>query len=645
MALRTPNPRGRLNQNRPPRGKNQLKKKATPTRAASRGKVKSKNLLFILPVAFLLLLLENFNSSPKEGLRRSQHTKLANPRLRFSIVWGVLIFGMLGLSANLYRLQIVEAKDLRQQARQQQDVSLRPFIPRRPIVDRQGSVLALDRPVYTLYAHPKLFKQSKEEIAQLLAPILKRSPAEIFGEFNSAESGIVLAVGLSEADQERIRNEYLDGLEFERNQQRYYPQQNLVADVVGYVDMERKGQAGVEASHQHLLEREAPLEVDPNLGGALIPDPVPGEFLRLDDLRLQLTIDSRLQRAARLALEKQRKAWSAKRGTVIVMDAETGEILALVCDPSYDPNNYYEADVGLFKNWAVTDLYEPGSTFKPIAAAIALEAGAINPDSVFYDEGLIYVDEWPISNSDRIGRGYLSVKEIIRYSSNVGMVHIVEQMRSRVFYSWLQRLGLGVAIGSDLPFETPSQLRSRADFMASPVNAATASFGQGISLTPLQLVQLHGALANGGYLVTPHVVRGLFDSNGRSYWENDRRSKRQVFSPKTTSAILSMMESVVSEGTGTAAQIPGYRIAGKTGTSQKASADGSGYSDYARIVSFVGILPAENPRYVVLAAIDEPVGGYGGTVAAPIVKEVMEVLIQLEGIAPSEESEEVRGEG
>ncbi|QIZ72979.1 peptidoglycan D,D-transpeptidase FtsI family protein [Oxynema aestuarii] len=561
------------------------------------------------------------------------------PRVRLSLVWGMLLLSSVGLLANLYRLQVISGGNLRQQARQQQNISLKPFVPRRPIVDRAGNVLAIDRPVYKLYAHPKLFTESVETIARSLSPILERPFAEIWELLDRGESGLVVATSISEDAADRIRQLYLDGLELEERQQRLYPYDQLAADIVGYVNDERTGQAGIEYSRQESLVPAPPLvESDRSLGGALIPDPVPGDFYRFDDLRLQLTVDLRLQRAAHQALAAQIKQWEAKRGTVIVMDARDGAILALANQPTYNPNQFYEFDLELFKNWALTDLYEPGSTFKPIAVAIALQAGAIEPDSTFYDEGRIYVDSWPISNYDYSyagARGTVNVREILRHSSNVGMVRVVEQMELRVFYSWLQRLGIGDVTHADLPFEVASQLRSRQEFVASPVHAATASFGQGFSLTPLQLTQIHGALANGGRLVTPHVVKGLYNADGRLYWQPQRPRSRQVFSPETTHAVVSMMEDVVAEGTGKNAQISGYRIAGKTGTSQKATATG-GYSDYAKIASFVGIVPADNPRYVVLAAIDEPKGGSGGMTAAPVVKSTIEALIQVEGIPPSE---------
>ncbi len=235
-----------------------------------------------------------------------------------------------------------------------------------------------------------------------------------------------------------------------------------------------------------------------------------------------------MQRAVRKILKKQLEEYEAKRGTVIVMDATDGSILSLVSEPSYNPNQYYNYDVTLFKNWAVTDVYEPGSTFKPINVALALEVEAIEEDSIFYDTGRMRFDRWSIFNSAG-GGGARTVTEIIQHSSNIGMVKIVEQMPRAVFYDGLKRLELDNITGTDLPFEAANILKGRNQFLMVPVEAATTAFGQGFSLTPLKLAQLHAALANGGKLVTPHVVRGLFDSKGQPYWQLPMPEPKQVF--------------------------------------------------------------------------------------------------------------------
>ena len=576
--------------------------------------------------------------------------RLKPSKFRLWAVWAVLMLGGLGLAVNLFYLQVTRAPALRKQAEQQQTLKTKPFVPRRPIVDRAGNVLAIDRQVYTLYAHPKLFNHSKAQIAAKLAPMLpiELSPGttaetELLRRFNLAESGITIAESLAQEVADRvaamqIKDSPVDGLELLRQQQRFYPQQELAADILGYVDGERKGQAGVEYSQQNLLERSMPsIEFSRSIKGNWVPDRLTAGFVQLDDLKLQLTIDSRLQRAARIALKEKMKQDGAKRGTVIVMDARNGELLSVVAEPSYDPNQYFNFDLSRYKNWAVTDVYEPGSTFKAINVAIALEAGAVKPNTVFNDEGRIYMDGWTIQNADYKlagARGPSTVTKILKYSSNVGMVHVMRSMKASLYYQALEKLGLGQTAGTDLPFEVTSQLKNREQFINSPVEVATTAFGQGFSITPMQLVQLNGALANGGKLVTPHVVRGLFDREGVPYWKLPRAVTRQVFSPETTKQVLEMMETVVDGGTGKAAQIPGYRIAGKTGTAQKANASG-GYSNNAIITSFVGIMPVEAPRYVVLAVIDEPKEGTGGTVAAPIVESVMEALISIEKIPPS----------
>lgn len=565
------------------------------------------------------------------------------PHLRLLLVWGVLIAAGVGLVVNLYQLQVVRAPDLLGKARQQQMKDLRTFSPRRPVVDRNNNVLAIERPVYTLYAHPKLFNKSKDEIATTLAEILNRPSTNLVDLFKRRNTGIRVAPALSEEIAEQITELHINGLELIQEYSRLYPQQNLVADVVGYVNVDRSGQAGVEYSQKKLLERSAQtLRLSQMRNGALMSDRVPKGFVHADNLRLQLTLDSRLMRIARQSLRQQMQKFNAKRGSVIVMDARDGSILTMVLEPSYDPNEYNKSDVRAFKNWALTDLYEPGSTFKPLNVAIALETGVIEPNSVFSDPDVIKVAGWPIRNAEEEDRTALSVAQILQYSSNVGMVQVMQRIQPAVYHSWLKRLGLTQPTGIDLPFEALGQLKSQKQFIASPIEPATASFGQGFSLTPIKLVQLHGALANGGKLVTPHVVRGLFDAKGQPNWQPKLPAPRPIFSPKTTQTVLEMMETVVTpEGSGKAAQIPGYRIAGKTGTAQKARPNGGGYYSGAKITSFVGILPVESPRYVVLAVVDEPQNGpqaiaFGSTVAAPVVKSVMEALLTIEQIPPSQ---------
>lgn len=570
-------------------------------------------------------------------------------RIRIIVVWGILMLGGLGLTLRLFYLQILQGPELQTRAREQQVVATQPFVPRRPIVDRTGNVLAIDRPVYTLYAHPKLFKADQTAIAAQLAPILNTTPGQLINQFSTAESGIQIDQSLPSDYANRITALQIDGLELVQYQQRFYPQQDLFANVVGYVNVDRQGQEGVEYRWQDLLERSVQtLRLRRDGNGSVIPDQQPGGFQHQDDLRLQLTLDSRLQRMARYALAQQLERFKAKRGTVLVMDVRDGSLVTLVSEPAYDPNEFYRFDLERLKNWALSDLYEPGSTFKPINVAIALEQGAIQPNSTFNDEGRIEVGGWPIENSDydtQGGRGMIPITDIVKYSSNVGMVRMMQQLERPVYYEWLQRLGLGELTGIDLPFESSGQIKSPEEFNDSVVEAATTSFGQGFSLTPIQLLQLHGVLASGGKLLTPHVVEGVFDSEGKLYWQPEPEPETRIFSPQNTRTVLEMMEAAVQEGTGKAAQIPGYRIAGKTGTAQKASPYG-GYESGARITSFVSIFPVEAPRYAVLVVVDEPQGddAYGSTVAAPVAKTVMEALISIEGIPPSQPIEDSPGE-
>jgi len=572
---------------------------------------------------------------PRSTPEAIQEFRKKSPRLRLISVWLVLIVGMLGLTGRLAYLQLVIGDDLKVMAEEQQATQTTPRSSRRQMVDRQGNVVAMDRVVYTLYVHPKLFKESPGAIATSLSSVLTSDALQgntqsLVQRFSEQETGIKLVTDISEETAKRLRKLRLDGLDLLPSPRRVYPQGDLYSQVTGYTDLEGVPKEGLEVSFQSLLTYPEPKQGE---AGSL-------QIVTRDDLQVQLTIDSRLQRIAQENLAATVAEYNAKRGAVIVMDSRTGAILTLAVAPTYDPNEYYDAKIEYFKNWAVSDLYEPGSTFKPINVAIALENGIINPNDTIYDAGKIQVGEWPIQNVDFKyigGRGEISITDVLRYSSNVGMVRIMEMLQRSTYYEWLEKLGLGSKTGIELPGEVAGQVKERDQFVGSAVEAATTSFGQGFSLTPLQLVQLHGTLANGGLLVTPHVVNGTLNGEGELTWTPERESAKRVFSEETTQQVLNMMQEVVDDGTGAAAKVDGYQIAGKTGTAQKATEYGT-YGDQ-RITSFVSIAPVSDPRYVILAVVDEPQGenAYGGTVAAPLVKKMLESLIVLEGVAPDEE--------
>ncbi|WP_244349965.1 peptidoglycan D,D-transpeptidase FtsI family protein [Thermostichus vulcanus] len=559
----------------------------------------------------------------------------------------VLVIALFLTGVRLVYLQHQQAPMLQERAQAQQRAQLRPFIPRRSILDRhsiakqQAELLAVDRPVYTLWAHPRLFgKRTPQEIAAALAPLLRR-PVEQLTEQLTSNRAVRVERWISQEVADQIQALFLDGLELVSERQRIYPQKEMAAEVVGYVDLDHQGQAGLEYSQQGLMERTVqPVTIPRDGYGQLLAAEVPEGLLQSRETVLQLTLDMRLQRAARAALKTQLQRFQALRGTVIILQPQTGEILALVSEPTYDPNRYFEFDPGLFRNWAVTDLYEPGSTFKPINIAIGLDAGAFSADERVYDEGRILIGQWPIQNYDynqRGAHGWMSVTDILRQSSNVGMVHLMRKLDPRQYYNALVRLGLNERSGVDLPFEPASRLKPLRQFLTVPVERATTAFGQGFALTPLQLASLHCIIANGGLKVQPHVVRGLVEKDTDTLvWGSAQPQPVRVLSEQATLSVRTQMRDVVDFGTGQSAKIEGYEIGGKTGTAQKAGPRG-GYLPGKRITSFVGYFPAIRPNYVILAVIDEPRGedAFGSTTAAPIVRSVIQEIITLEGIRPN----------
>lgn len=552
--------------------------------------------------------------------------------------------GLSGLTVNLFRLQILEGDRLRSLARDQQQVTVKSFTPRHTIEDRNGTVLALDQSVYDIYAHPILFSESHDEVAAKLSPILDQPVGDLLYTFSQLESGIRLASRVDEAIADDIRALGLNGIDLDMQPQRYYPYANVFSHIIGYVNVDQEGQVGVEAEYQdRLVGQQESFDLLRTGQGDILPESLPSDGIQRDELTLRLTLDSQLQQMAHQRLMSQLAQYGTDKGLVIVMDVNDGAILAMVVEPSFDPNHYFSEDQERFRNWAVSDAMEPGSTFKPVNVAIALDEDITYPEEVFYDGGYIYVGPWLITNSDFHdygGHGQVTVADILKLSSNVGMIQIMHRLSPSAYYRWLERVGVERHSGIDLPVEGTGTLKNFDDFTRGRVESATASFGQGLSITPIQLLQMQAAIANGGKRVTPHVTQGLFDSEGQLRWQPQFPQPSRLFDADAAQQVLDMMELVVEEGTGRSAQIPGHRIAGKTGTAQKASRYG-GYDSSAKVTSFVGIFPVENPRYVILATIDEPKGGnlFGSTVAAPVVKSVIEFMIARDGIPDSTESD------
>jgi len=559
---------------------------------------------------------------------------LDQSRFKFLYIFSlILIFCLFG---RLVKLQVFNASDLQRKARLIQSSRINSLKKRRSIVDRNNRLIAYDKPLYKLWAHPKYFNfpgdsinrvRSIEEVIEKLSPILGINDEILLRKFNNKMSGIKLLDEIAEEKAEEIKNLQISGIDLFKYSQRYYPQGELYSNLVGFVNDENIASAGLELhlDNQIKVFNKSNLIKSGGDGTPLPDNSAPGDFIS-DYKSLDLTIDSKLQKASFNALSKQVRKWKAKKGFAIVMDVNNGQILSLVTVPSYDPNKFWQYDSELFKGWYAQDLFEPGSTFKPINLALALEEKVIQKDGVVEDIGKINVGGWTLSNWDKKGNGYIDYPKVLQVSSNVGMVKIMQNLDPTIYWDWLKNLGINKNLETDLFESTAGQLKRKELFVKQSIEPAVTSFGKGFSISPLKLVQLHAALANGGFEVTPHVTSTFKE-------RVNRNPKKQFFSHEVSKTILEWMESVVDKGSGSGVKIEGYRIAGKTGTSQKAL---NGSYINKKVCSFVATLPVNDPKYVVLVVVDEPSKSYayGSTVAVPVAKEIIESLIVIEKIPP-----------
>ncbi|SHM06598.1 stage V sporulation protein D (sporulation-specific penicillin-binding protein) [Caldanaerovirga acetigignens] len=555
-------------------------------------------------------------------------SKIVKKRLVFLLL---ICFALnIAIVGRVFYIQFVRGDELRSKAKKQwtRDSPVEP--KRGTIYDRNMNPLAISASVKSVMASPPDI-EDVEKTASLLSPVLNIDKEVLIKTLEEAKKkkrgSIFIKRKITDEEAEAVRTLKLKGIYFTEESKRFYPEKNLASHVLGFTGIDSQGLDGVELiydkylrgvpgriiSEKDALSRELPFGLEKY---------IPPE----EGLGLVLTIDKVIQYIAERELEKAIAENDAKKGTIIVMDPKTGEILALANKPDYDPNNYKNYSSSVWRNSAISDVYEPGSTFKIVTAAAALEEGVVGPDDKFYDPGYVVVSGVRIKCWRAGGHGSQTFAQVIQNSCNPGFVEVASRLGKEKFIKYIKGFGFGDPTGIDLPGEAKGIFNPNK---VGPVELATISFGQGISVTPIQLITAVAAVANDGKMTAPHIAKALVDKEGKILQEFKPRVTRQVISEDTAKELRNLLESVVENGTGGRAKIEGYKVAGKTGTAEK-------YADGKYVASFVGFAPADDPQFVVLVIIDEPSTGiyYGGQIAAPIFQKVMADILKYKGVKP-----------
>jgi cell division protein FtsI/penicillin-binding protein 2 len=549
--------------------------------------------------------------------------RVANRRIRLLAAVFALVFAVaLGRAG---WLQAIRANALTRMAASQHRETVDVPAHRGTIYDRLGFELALGSPATTVYANPRQISDPRT-VAIAAGRTLGVNADKLYPLLADQSKGFVYVKRQADPEKAKaLERQNIVGLGFYPEEKRIYPQRRVGSSVVGYAGVDNKGLAGVEKSLDQALTGH---------GGekTIVKDPfgrtleVVGSKPRSDGRNVYLTLDHTLQGQVQRILNATVAKWSAKSASAVVMDPRTGGILALSVAPDFDANRFPDVSDARKRNRAVTDTYEPGSTFKIVTITGALSTGQVTPDTKFTLPYKIKVADRTIHDAEPRGTETMSVHQILSRSSNVGVVTIAEALGKERISSWIDRFGFGRKTGIEFPGESRGIVLPPARWSGSTIG--NVPIGQGIAVTPLQMIAAYGAIANKGVWVQPHLVEKV---GGERPVEPERR---RIMSTHVAKEMRKMLREVVDEGSGTAAQIPGYRIAGKTGTAAKPDANG-GYSDTRYVASFVGFAPAKNPRLVALVTVDEPRGAiWGGVVAAPAFAEIAKFALQYLEIPP-----------
>ncbi|WP_245979413.1 peptidoglycan D,D-transpeptidase FtsI family protein [Streptomyces diacarni] len=600
------------------------------------------------------------------GTGPSKTLRLVNPRPRLRLVAVALTLVMLVFTARLLQVQAVDAGAYAQKAAVNRYITVPLAAERGTISARDGSALATTVDAYDITADPFLFtpKQAKaadapERAAKILAPLLDKSPAELVKKLSKPDTRYVLLARQQTPQTwrkiKKLKQELaekaagkagdggpgvLAGVYQEKHAKRVYPNKKLAASVLGFVNREGKGGAGVEAMLNRKLAGDNGKITYAQSGGRQVPTAGVREQAPRPGADVELTLDRDIQWAAQEAIRDQVAKSHADSGYVIVQDTRTGELLSMASAPVFDPNDIGSATVDSFGNPAVQDAYEPGSTSKVMSMAAVLEEGKATPRTAVTVPNRLKRADRSFADDIDHPTWHLTLNGVLAKSSNIGTILATEQLgdtqkqANKVLHGYLSKFGIGRPTGLDFPGGTNGLLEKPENWSAS--QQYTIPFGQGLSLNAVQAASIYSTIANGGQRIEPSLIRGTTGPDGR-YRPAEPPAKRRVVSEKTATTLSRMLESVVSdmEGTGTTAKIPGYRVAGKTGTANRVDPKTGRYHGYTS--SFAGFAPADKPRITVYCAVQNPKKGsyFGSDVCGPVYKKVMKFSLKTLQIPPT----------
>jgi cell division protein FtsI (penicillin-binding protein 3) len=577
---------------------------------------------------------------PGKGARRrpvfapSDRTR----RARLGVLVAAVLAGLAGLAARCVHLQVIRAPALLEQARAQHERAIDLDPQRGPILDRNGHELALSLAVDSVFADPSQVGDAAAA-ARRLGPVLGLSPGALRERLEQGRHFVWLKRKIDPDLRKRIEALGLPGVSFVRETRRFYPKRDLAGHAIGACGVDNQGLAGLEfAFNERFTGTPGRLQfVRDGKGGRVLDrsrvEPVPGQGV-------VLTLDEAIQHIAERELDAAMRDTGAQGAAIVVLRPLTGEILALASRPGFDPNAYAKAGEPARRNRAVSDFYEPGSTFKVITAAAALDAGKVRPGEVIFCENGSYVVARHRYREDRLPYGDLTFTEVLAKSSNIGTIKVAQRLRSTDFHATLLRFGFGSETPLELPGESPGLLRDVDHW--SGLSHASIAMGQEVGVTPIQLAAAVGTLANDGIYSPPRLVETFTKPDGRRLppdGEARSGSGRRAVSAQAARTLRRMLESVTSDGTGTAARVPGYSTGGKTGTAQKIDPATGRYARGRYVAWFAGFVPAGRPELVIVVMVDEPRGArfHGGDVAAPVFSRVALPVLQYLGVPPDRE--------